>query len=96
MGRDPGRNKKRISNIEQGMLNTEAICNLIIRNSLFDIRYSFRAYGKLIVLEVPTTKILAKHLPPICLLTTLPRLSLRRIPGRVHDSKLAIKPANIL
>jgi hypothetical protein len=47
------------------MLNAEAIAreiNFIIRNSLFDIRYSFGAYGELIVLELPTAKELAKHL----------------------------------
>jgi len=36
--------------------------NFIIRNSLFDIRHRFRAYSKLIVLELPTAKVLAKHL----------------------------------
>jgi hypothetical protein len=44
MGWDIACNKKRISNIERGMSNAEAIeqrKNFIIRNSLFDIRYSF-------------------------------------------------------
>jgi hypothetical protein len=36
--------------------------NFIIRNSLFDIRYSFRVYRKLIVLKLPITKELAKYL----------------------------------
>jgi hypothetical protein len=47
-------NKKRISNIEHGMSNVEAIWhrkNFVIRNSLFDIRYSFQAHGKFIILE---------------------------------------------
>jgi hypothetical protein len=36
--------------------------NLIVRNSLFDIRYSFRAYGKPDILELPTAKELAQRL----------------------------------
>jgi hypothetical protein len=36
--------------------------NFIIRHSLFDIRYSFRAYGKPVVIELPATNELAKHL----------------------------------
>jgi hypothetical protein len=47
MGWNNACNKKRITNIEQGMSNAEAIWqreeNFIIRNSMFDIRYSFRA-----------------------------------------------------
>jgi hypothetical protein len=38
--------------------------NCIIRNSMFGIRYSLRAYRKFIVLELPTIKELAKHLHP--------------------------------
>jgi hypothetical protein len=36
--------------------------NFIIRNSLFDIRYSFKEHGKSIILELPTAEELAKHL----------------------------------
>jgi hypothetical protein len=36
--------------------------NFIIRYSMFDIQYSFRAYGKFIILELPTAKVLAKQL----------------------------------
>ena len=36
--------------------------NFIIRNSMFDIRYSFREHGKFIIPELPTTEELAKHL----------------------------------
>jgi hypothetical protein len=34
----------------------------IVRNSMFDIRYSFREHGKLIILELPAAEELAKHL----------------------------------
>jgi hypothetical protein len=34
----------------------------IIRNSLFDIRYSSRAHGKFIIHELPAAEALAKHL----------------------------------
>jgi hypothetical protein len=58
--------KKRISNIEQGMSNVEAIRqqgkDFIILNSMFDIRYYFRKQGKSIILELPTVEELAKHL----------------------------------
>jgi hypothetical protein len=36
--------------------------NFIIRYSLFDIRYSFRAHGTPVVIELPTAKELAKYL----------------------------------
>jgi hypothetical protein len=36
--------------------------NFIIQNSLFDIRYSLRAHGTFIILELPTAEGLAKHL----------------------------------
>jgi hypothetical protein len=39
--------------------------NFIIRNSMFDIRYSFREHGKLIFLELPTAEELAKHVREI-------------------------------
>jgi hypothetical protein len=35
---------------------------IIIRNSLFDIRYSLSAHGKFIILELTTAKELAKNL----------------------------------
>jgi hypothetical protein len=62
MGWDLACNKKRISNIEQGMSNAEAIRQrkyFIIRNSLFDIRYSFQAHGKFIILELTTAEYLS-------------------------------------
>jgi hypothetical protein len=58
-------NKKRISNIEQRMSTAEAMWqrrNVIIRNSLFDIRYSFQAHGKFIGLELTIVEERAKHL----------------------------------
>jgi hypothetical protein len=36
--------------------------NLIILNSMFDIRYSLRAYGKFIISELPAAKELAEPL----------------------------------
>jgi hypothetical protein len=36
--------------------------NFIIRNSLFDIPYSFRRHGKFIILEILTAEELTKHL----------------------------------
>jgi hypothetical protein len=65
MGWDLALNKKRISNIEQGISKAEAIWQgkyFIIRNSLFDIRYSFQAHGKFIILELPAAEELAKRL----------------------------------
>jgi hypothetical protein len=47
------------------MSNAEAIeqrKNFIIRNSLFDIRYSFQAHGKFIILKLTTAEEPAKHL----------------------------------
>jgi hypothetical protein len=49
--------KYRISNKECRML--KLFCsgeNFIIRNSMFDIRYSFREHGKLIILKLPPQK----------------------------------------
>jgi hypothetical protein len=37
--------------------------NFIIRNSLFDIRYSLRAYGKCIINELPAAEGLVIGLP---------------------------------
>jgi hypothetical protein len=65
MGWDLACNRKRISNIEQGMSKAKAIWqrkNFIIRNSLFDIRYSFQAHGKPIILELRIAEELAKPL----------------------------------
>jgi hypothetical protein len=48
------------------MSNAEALWqrkNFVIRNSMFDIRYSFREDGKFIILELPTAEELAKHIP---------------------------------
>jgi hypothetical protein len=69
--------KKKISNIEQRMLKAEAIGqrkNFIIRHSLLDIRYSFSAHGKLVIIEFPTAKETAKHLPQksLCLRLQFP------------------------
>jgi hypothetical protein len=36
--------------------------NFVIRNSMFDIRYSSREHGKFIILELPTAEELAKHM----------------------------------
>jgi hypothetical protein len=56
----------RISNKEGRMLKLLGQRkNFIIRNSLFDIRYSLKAHGKFIILELPTAEGLAKHLPSI-------------------------------
>jgi hypothetical protein len=49
--------KMKISNIEQGMSNNEALGqrkNFIIRYSMLDIRYSFRKHGKSIILKLST------------------------------------------
>jgi hypothetical protein len=65
MGCNLACNKKRITNIEQGISNAEAIWqrkNFIIRNSLFDIRYSFQTHGKFIILELTTPEEPAKQL----------------------------------
>jgi hypothetical protein len=37
--------------------------NFIIRNSMFDIRYSFMKHDTFIILELRTAEELAKHLP---------------------------------
>jgi hypothetical protein len=53
-------------NIEQRISNAEAekqTKNFIMRNSLFDIRYSLRAHGKFMIHELPTGEGLAKQLP---------------------------------
>jgi hypothetical protein len=65
MGWDLACNRKRKSNIEQGMSKATAIWqrkNFVIRNSLFDIRYSFQAHGKPIILELRTAEESAKPL----------------------------------
>jgi hypothetical protein len=53
----------RISNKECRMLKLLGQRkNVIIRNSLFDIRYSFSAHGKFIIHKLPTAEGLPKHL----------------------------------
>jgi outer membrane lipoprotein carrier protein len=53
----------RISNKEYRMMKIYGRGEyFIIRNSMFDIRYSFREHVKLILLELPTAEELAKHL----------------------------------
>jgi hypothetical protein len=64
-------NKKRISNIEQGMSNDEVLplpFGFCLRHSLFDIRYSFQAHSKFIILKLMTAEEPAKHLPTIIIL----------------------------
>jgi hypothetical protein len=67
-------------NIEQRISNAEAekqTKNFIIRNSLFDIRYSLRAHGKFMIHELPTGEGLAKQLlffgnaSSVCFITLL-------------------------
>jgi hypothetical protein len=63
MGQDNECNKKRISNIEQGMSNAEATrAEDKLHPSIFIIRYSLRPRSKFIILELPTAEGLAEHL----------------------------------
>jgi hypothetical protein len=74
MGFDPACNKKRISNIEQGMSNAEAIWQgiyFIIQHSLFDIRYSFQAHGAFEYLELAAAEEMDNHAAMMNLLRTL-------------------------
>jgi hypothetical protein len=60
--------------------------NFIIRNSMFDIRYSFREHGKCIILELPTAEELAKHLQ-YGIMAFLKSLVLR---GRLQDARYTV------
>jgi hypothetical protein len=61
-------NKKRISNMEYRRLKLYGRGkNFIIRHSVFDIRYFIMEHGMFIILELPTSKELAKRLPAFAL-----------------------------